>query len=546
MSLHRREFLKAGVAGLAAACGAPGLARAAAPAFRPDWSSLARYQVPDWFRDAKFGIWAHWSAQCVPERGDWYARLMYQQGDPFYDYHVKTYGHPSRFGFMELDNLWKAERWEPRQLMQLYRKAGAKYFVALANHHDNFDTYDSRHHAWNSVRIGPRRDIVGTWAGIAREQGLRFGVSVHAAHAWHWFQTAYGYDGDGPLAGMRYDAATLTKADGKGKWWEGLDPQELYTGPNMVIPDGIRGIEAVKDWHAKHDGVWTEQPPPHNPRFVRSWSLRCRDLIDQHRPDLVYFDDSELPLGQAGLDMAAYYYNASLAWNNGPLEAVINGKNLRSHQRTALVEDVERGYSDTLRPLPWQSDTCIGNWHYDRELFLRHGYKSAASVIARLCDVVSKNGNLLLSVPLRGDGSIDDDELAILGDLAAWMEVNGAAIFGTRPWTVYGEGPTQVKQGMFGETAVGPFTPQDIRFTTSSGPGGVCLYALVLAPLRQPTLTIRSLGAQRAGRVERVELLGATQPLNYRRGDDGLVVDLPESMPASPISALRIFGQGLV
>jgi len=538
MPLDRRDFLKAGAAGLAA----PWLARGAAPAFRPEWSSLAHYRVPEWFRDAKFGIWAHWSAQCVPERGDWYARLMYLQGSPFYDYHVKTYGHPSRFGFMEIDNLWKAERWEPQQLMQLYRKAGAKYFVALANHHDNFDAYDSSHHAWNSVRIGPRKDIVGTWAGIAREQGLRFGVSVHAAHAWHWWQTAYGYDGEGPLAGVRYDAATLTKADGQGKWWEGLDPQDLYTGANMAMPDGIRGIQAVQDWHAKHDGVWTERPPSHNPRFVRSWSLRCRDLIDKYRPDLVYFDDNQLPLGQAGLDMAAYYYNAGLAWNEGRLETVINGKNLQPHQRTALVEDVERGYSSSLRPLPWQSDTCIGNWHYDRELYLRHGYKSATSVISRLCDVVSKNGNLLLSVPLRGDGSIDDDELAILGELAAWMEVNGAAIFGTRPWTVYGEGPTQVKEGMFGETAVGPFTPQDIRFTT----GGAILYALVLAPLRQPSLTIRSLGTQRAGRIERVELLGTAQPLNYRRGEDSLVIDLPENMPTSPVSALRISGQGLV
>ena len=542
MPLDRRNLLKAGAAGLAAAWGAPWLAAgAAAPAFRPSWASLQQYQVPDWFRDAKFGIWAHWSAQCVPERGDWYARLMYLQGTPFYDYHVKTYGHPSRFGFMEIDDLWKAERWEPEQLMKLYRKAGAKYFVALANHHDNFDTYDSSHHDWNSLRIGPKKDIIGTWAPLARDQGLRFGVSVHAAHAWHWFQVAYGYDGEGPLAGVRYDAARLTKADGKGQWWEGLDPQELYTGPSMIIPEGIRGIQAVQDWHARHDGVWTERAPPHNPQFVRKWSLRCRDLIDKYHPDLVYFDDSELPLGQAGLDMAAYYYNASLAWNDGRLEAVINGKKLKPQQRSALVEDVERGYSDSLRPLPWQSDTCIGNWHYDRELYLRHGYKSAASVIARLCDVVSKNGNLLLSVPMRGDGSIDDDELAILGDLGTWMAVNGEAIYGTRPWTVYGEGPTRVKQGMFGEAAVGPFTAQDIRFTTGQGH----LYALVLAPLRQRSLSIRSL-AGHPGNVERVELLGAPQPLGFRRDEQGLSIDLPENIPAAPVNALRISGRGLV
>ena len=189
--------------------------------FQPTWESLAsQYQCPEWFRDAKFGIWAHWSAQCVPEQGDWYARKMYIQGDPDYEYHVAHYGHPSKSGFMEIDNLWRAEHWEPEKLMVLYKAAGAKYFVALANHHDNFDNYDSKYHAWNSVNVGPHRDIVGIWAKVARKQGLRFGVSNHSAHSWHWFQTAYGYDGEGPLAGVRYDAATLTKADGSGKWWD--------------------------------------------------------------------------------------------------------------------------------------------------------------------------------------------------------------------------------------------------------------------------------------------------------------------------------------
>ncbi|MBP8302611.1 MAG: alpha-L-fucosidase, partial [Phycisphaerae bacterium] len=207
--------------------------------FQPSWESLkSQYQCPDWFRDAKFGIWAHWSAQCVPEQGDWYARHMYVQGTPQYEYHVKNYGHPSKVGFMEIDNLWKAQRWDPEKLMALYKRAGAQYFVALANHHDNFDAYNSKFHPWNSVNVGPKKDIVGTWAKVARANGLRFGVSNHSAHAWHWFQTAYGYDGEGPSAGVRYDAFTLTQADGQGKWWEGLDPQQLYTGRNIVIPDG--------------------------------------------------------------------------------------------------------------------------------------------------------------------------------------------------------------------------------------------------------------------------------------------------------------------
>jgi alpha-L-fucosidase len=203
MTMSRRSFLGSGVS-LASLPMAGARAAGEPAAFQPNWQSLVDgYQTPDWFRDAKFGIWAHWSAQCVPEVGDWYARNMYVQGHPNYDHHVKTYGHPSRFGFMEVQNLWKAEHWEPEALMDLYVKAGARYFVALANHHDNLDTYDSKFHAWNSVRVGPKRDIVGTWARVARARGLRFGVSNHSAHAWHWLQTAYGYDPEGPMAGQR-------------------------------------------------------------------------------------------------------------------------------------------------------------------------------------------------------------------------------------------------------------------------------------------------------------------------------------------------------
>jgi alpha-L-fucosidase len=540
--MNRRRFLGTTLAGLSAPLWRPLRSHSVTCEFQPSWESLTQYRVPDWFRDAKFGIWAHWSAQCVPEQGDWYARLMYLQGEPDYDYHVKTYGHPSRFGFMEIDHLWRAEAWEPEKLMELYRNAGAKYFMALANHHDNFDTYDSAHHAWNSVNIGPKRDIVGTWAKVARDAGLRFGVSNHSAHAWHWLQTAYGYDGEGPLAGARYDAATLTRADGKGKWWEGFDPQELYAGPNLKIPDGVRGIPAVNRWHEQHDRIWSEAAPPNNREFVRKWSLRCRDLLEKYRPDLVYFDDTGLPLGQAGLDITAWYYNANQSWNRSVLEAVVTGKQLTPQQRSAIVEDVERGFSDTLRPLPWQTDTCLGNWHYDRALFERHGYKSAASVITRLCDVVAKNGNLMLSVPLRGNGTIDSDEVGILEALASWMKINGEAIFSTRPWRIYGEGPTQVKAGMFGEKDVKPFTAQDIRFTTRRG----VLYALGLGAPDAAALTIKSLAAGTPGQVQRVELLGSSESLHYRRHGSGLTVTLPQRRIGDGVYALKISGDTLV
>ncbi|MGM9489292.1 alpha-L-fucosidase [Ideonella sp. YS5] len=519
---------------------------AAAAAFSPTWDSLIDgYRAPEWFRDAKFGIWAHWTAQCVPEMGDWYARNMYLQGNWQYEHHLKTYGHPTKVGFMEMQNRWKAEAWEPEALMDLYVKAGAKYFVALANHHDNFDAYDSKYHAWNSVRIGPKRDIVGTWAKVARAKGLRFGVSNHSAHAWHWFQTAYGYDPEGPLAGQRYDAFRLTKADGKGTWWEGLDPQDLYTGRNMVMPDGITTVRTANEWHEQNDRVWDEKAPPQNPAFTRQWFLRCRDLIDSYRPDLLYFDNTGLPLGQAGLDIAAHFYNASMAWHGGKLEAVLNGKLVPPERRAGLVEDVERGGRDGIEPLPWQTDTCIGDWHYNRGVFDSHSYKSAASVIHRLSDIVSKNGNLLLSIPVRGDGSIDADERKILADLAEWMGRNGEAIHGTRPWRVFGEGPTRVAGGMFNENASQAFTAQDFRFTTKGG----ALYAIALGRPSDGLLRIASLAQDSAlapGAIERVEALGSTDSLPFTRLRKGLEVRLPEGL-AHPIAVvLKIRGQGLV
>lgn len=544
MSFSRRRLLAASALGLAGAYLLPGENRAAVAAnvrFDATWDSLRNYVTPQWYRDAKFGIWAHWTAQCVPEQGDWYARNMYIQGQPNYEHHLKTYGHPSQAGFMEIDHQWQAERWDPDELMALYKAAGAKYFVALANHHDNFDTFNSKHHAWNSVNVGPRKDIVGGWAKSARAHGLRFGVSNHSAHAWHWFQTAYGYDGEGPLAGVRYDAATLTKADGRGKWWEGLDPQELYAGPNMVLPDGIRGIAAVQKWHEVNDGVWSENAPANNPQFARSWFLRCQDLLDQYRPDLVYFDNTGLPLGQFGLDIAAYYYNASRRWHDGRLEAVINGKVLTAQQNAALVADIERGFSEEIRPLPWQTDTCIGDWHYRRSLFEEHRYKRAGTVITRLIDVVSKNGNLLLSIPLRGDGTIDADEREILQQLAAWMSLNGEAIFATRPWRVFGEGPTRVKAGNFGEGSGNEFTAEDVRFTQK----GATLFALVLGPPATDSITLASLGSGTPGSVERIEMVATGAQLAFSRDAAGLRITLPAAMPGEHAFAFRILGQGL-
>ena len=536
----RRSFVGTAVA----ATGASAWATAAAP-FQPTWDSLiVGYCAPEWFRDAKFGIWAHWTAQCVPEQGDWYARNMYIQGHAQYEHHLKTYGHPSQVGFMAMNQRWRAEHWDPDALLDLYVKCGAKYLVALANHHDNFDNYASRFHGWNSTRIGPRRDIVGTWAKAARKRGLRFGVSNHSGNAWHWMQTAYGYDAQGPLAGQRYDAFKLTQTDGKGQWWEGLDPQDLYTGRNMVIPDGITDPKAAADWHAAHDGVWHVPPPANNPAFTRRWFLRCRDLIDSYKPDLLYFDNDGIPLGQAGMDIAAHFYNASMAWHGGKLEAVLNTKGLHGERRRAVVEDVERGSRDDIQPQPWQTDTCIGDWHYSRSVFDNHQYKSAATVIQILCDVVSKNGNLLLSVPLRGDGTIDSDERQTLEGIAAWMARNGEAIHGTRPWRRYGEGPTRVAGGSMSENASQPLTAEDIRYTSKDG----ALYAIALGWPKDGRLRLTALAQDSAlapGAIERIEAVGSSDSLSFTRSSEALEVRLPQGLAGSPAVALKLRGKGL-
>jgi alpha-L-fucosidase len=513
--------------------------------FKPKWESLVEYKVPDWFRDAKFGIWAHWSAQCVPEQGDWYARNMYIQGQRQNTYHVRTYGHPSEFGFMEIDNLWKAEKWDPQALVDRYKKAGAKYFVALANHHDNFDNYDSTHHEWNSVRVGPKKDLIKGWADAARHAELRFGVTNHSAHSWHWFQTAYGYDPTGDKAGVRYDAFRLRKEDGRGKWWEGLDPQALYNGPIYLMPDGITTVAEANQFHQRNDRTWNENPPPNNPEFVARWYARCQELVDKYDPDLLYFDNTGLPLGQAGLDIAAHFYNGNIK-RRGKLEAVLNAKHLQPGQNGALVLDIERGSATEIRPDPWQTDTCIGDWHYNRALLTNNRYKTAQQVVQMLIDIVSKNGNLLLNIPVRGDGTIDELEVKVLDGITQWMAVNGEAIYSTRPWKVYGEGPSlsSVSRGAFGGAAdVRPYTADDVRFTRK----GDIVYAFAMGWPQSRKLAIKNLAAGSAnypGEIGRVELLGMTDPLKITRDETAATISLPERAPSEYANVFKITPKG--
>jgi len=506
----------------------PGYGVAPGP-FQPTWESLSSYQVPDWYRDAKLGIWAHWGPQCQPEMGDWYAQRMYQPNNAAYKFHIEKYGHPSKFGFKDVIHEWKADKWEPAKLIALYKRAGAKYFAAMANHHDNFDMYNSKYQPWNSVAIGPKKDIVGGWAKAARVAGMRLAVSSHGDRAWSWYQDAQRADTGGPLTGVPYDGL-LTKAGGKALWWDGLDPQDLYAQYHPI---------GKYNWQQSGN-------PPLDKAFIEKFFNRIIDLLDKYHPDLLYFDDTVLPIYPAsdiGLRIAAYFYNTNLARNRGKLEAVMTGKGLNAEQRRALVLDVERGVTHGGETLPWQTDTCIGSWHYQRSIFEQHKYKTPGQVVQMLIDIVSKNGNLMLSIPVRGDGTIDEDEVACLEGIAKWMAPNSEGIFATRPWKVYGEGPsvtTAAPQGQFGGARdVRPYTAEDIRFTSK----GDSLYAFVMAWPADGKVTIKTLaqGSEHYPKnIARVELLGSRGPLAFSRDTTGLMVTLPETKPNDYAYVLRI------
>ena len=505
--------------------------------FTPDWESLRQYEAPEWFRNAKFGIWAHWGPQCVEGSGDWMARSMYQEGSDAYKHHIEHYGHPSEVGFKDILPLFKAERWEPDSLVAYYKSVGARYFFALGNHHDNFDLWDSPYQPWNSAKIGPKRDILGEWAAAAKKQGLPFGVSLHADHAWIWYEPAQRYDRHGPKIGIPYDG-TLTAADGAGKWWEGLDPQLLYRQHHPLSKGSWADGMIHTQWG------WGDGAATPSPEFVTNFYNRTLDVINRYDPDLLYFDVTVLPfypLSDAGLKIATHFYNRSIATHQGRLEAVLFGKILDAPQREAMVWDVERGAPNAIQERPWQTCTCIGNWHYNDDFYARDRYKSAATVVKLLADVVSKNGNLLLSVPLRGDGTFDEKEFAILEELKAWMQQNGEAIYDTRPWHTFGEGPIastdiQINAQGFNEGAYTKATSDEIRFTTK----GRTLYAIALAWPESGRLTIRSLAAGASGtrKVKRVQLLGHGK-VAFRQTAEGLEVTLPA--PVNTIApALRI------
>ena len=495
--------------------------------FEGNWESLSQWECPEWFKDAKFGIWAHWGPQCQAEDGDWYARFMYYEGSGQYDYHVSHFGNPNDFGLKDLCDAWKASQWNPQELVSLYKSVGARYFMALGNHHDNFDNWDSPYQEWNSVNVGPKQDIIKGWSDACKAEGLPLGVSIHASHAWTWLEPSQKFDGN------------LTKADGDGKWWEGLDPQELYAQRHAHSTgwENSGTIHSQWDW-----GNGASQP---SAAYKQKFQNRVLQLINDYAPDMIYFDDTAMPFygcdDQIGKNILQHYYNHSADAHGGQQQVVVTGKQLTDQQKDYMLWDVERGIPDRPQDTYWQTCTCIGQWHYDQNVYNNNGYKSGATVVRMLIDVVSKNGNLLLSIPVRGNGTIDSKERKVLADIKAWLDINGESIYGTRMWKTFGEGPlaeaaNPMNAQGFNEGQA--YSAQDVRYVQADG----AVYATIMAWPSAGDFTFKAFSIVEpsySGEVESVTLLGGGA-VEFTHDINGLTVKVPSSKPNTIAPVFKI------
>lgn len=493
--------------------------------YSPDWESLNGWECPEWFKDAKFGIWAHWGPQCHAEDGDWYARFMYYEGSGQNRWHYEHFGEPDVFGLKDLCNDWKAQKWNPEQLVSFYKSVGARYFMALANHHDNFDLWNSPYQEWNSVNVGPKKDIIKGWSEACKKAGLPLGVSVHASHAWTWLEPSQEYDGN-----LTKEDGYKLNADGTEKWWKGMDPQELYAQrhAHSIGWDNSGTIHSQWDWN---NGASLPSDA-----YKRKFQNRVLQLIDDYDPAMIYFDDTAMPFygcdDNVGKNILAHYYNQSAAKNGGRPEVVVTGKQLTKEQKKRMMWDVERGVPDRIQEDYWQTCTCLGEWHYNQAVYNRNGYNSAQQVVDMLVDIVSKNGNLLLSVPVRSDGTIDDKEVAILEGIKAWMDINGKSIYGTRPWKTFGEGPLAESANPIsaqGFNEKNNYSSKDVRYVQRND----TLFATILRWPADVSFTFKSLGMGSeyyGGKVKKVELLGYGE-VNCSEAVDGVTVDVPSTHP---------------
>ena len=466
--------------------------------FEPTWASLETYQVPAWYEDGKFGIFIHWGPYCVPAFGnEWYPRNMYLQNSREFVYHQKVFGHQSKFGYKDFIPMFTAEKFDATAWADLFRRAGAKFVVPVAEHHDGFAMYDSALSNWTATKMGPKRDIIGELAAATRKKGMVFGVSSHRAEHWWFFNGGRDFDSD------VQDPAYA----------------DLY-GPAVSLPNDRYGQDV--------------KPRP-DATFLEDWLARCSEIVDKYQPQLFWFDWwIEQTVFQPYLQrFAAHYYNRGLEWGKG---VAINYKYKSFAEKSAIL-DIERGQLKDIRPMLWQNDTSVSknSWGYIQH----HDYKTGTSIIHDLIDVVSKNGALLLNIGPRPDGTIPEPEQAMLVEIGRWLAINGEAIYDTRPWQVYGEGPTEVFEGGFTDTKRAAFTSRDIRYTAK----GDTVYAILLG---WPETGEASIGWLRdgsplyPGAIQSVALLGSAEPLQWSRDASGLKVKLPAQKPCDAAFVLKI------
>lgn len=483
--------------------------------FEASFESLRNYECPDWFRNAKFGIWSHWGPQSVPMFGDWYARNMYIQGTEQYNYHIRHYGHPSKFGYKDICALWKAENFNPDELMELYVKAGARYFVAQAMHHDNFFNYESKLNPFNSTKIGPMKDICAMWKQAADKYKLPFGITEHLAASFSWWKVNKYHDTYGPYIGVPYD---------------GNDPKYAAFYHNNYEHVSEDMSTDISPWYT------------HNKEFHKYWEAAMNEIIEKFEPDLLYSDGS-LPFGnhwspqadsshteqdyQSGLRVVSNLYNTS-THKFGSNHAVYTQKDRNPEVYKIGILDIEKSQLPDINPRPWHTDTCIGNWFYD----VKQTFKRPCHIIEMLIDIVSKNGTMLLNVLQRPDGSIDEETRYILDELATWFPICGEAIYDTRPFRISGEGESKVVIDGFKEVEVS-WTSSDYRFTMKDN----TVYAFMLKAPENRVAVIKSFNESE--KVKSVRLLGMGK-LDFMQAYGVLTVKLPDTLPTKYTNCLAI------
>jgi alpha-L-fucosidase len=468
--------------------------------FRPDWESLRGYNVPAWYMDAKFGIFIHWGVYSVPAFGsEWYPRLMYLKGSDEYKHHIATYGAQDKFGYKDFIPLFKAEKFDPKAWARLFKESGARYVVPVFEHHDGFAMYDNSLSDWTAVKMGPHRDLWGDLAKAVRAEGLHLGASSHRVE--HNFFLGGGRTIPSDVNDPKY-AAFYGPAH---QWVENIN--------NTPLSDDFTFVSRA----------WTND-----------WLARSAEIVEKYHPDIMYFD---WWIGQPSVRedltrFASFYYNESVK-NGGPV-GIINYKDYAMQEQSAVL-DIERGQLSGIRPAYWQTDTSISNksWGYIEN----DTFKSPEFVIHQLIDIVSKNGNLLLNIGPRSDGTIPDGVQQVLREIGAWLKINGEAIYGTRAWKSFGEGPTKVMEGSFHDTDTHPYTPEDFRFTKK----GNMLYAIELGWPSNREAVIHSLDAAVGhAKIASVALLGSDAKLAFEQREDGLHIHLPEQNPGKYAYSFRI------